>query len=181
MTVNHNEILFALVDGQLSGKDIEHAIAMLTTDDSAKKRFMRYQKASDLLHGYSRGSSIDAMSLNQRLTAAIAKEPEHSQPVQNSAKAKILRFPALLNKQVAGLAMAASVGALAVVSVINIQVDNPDRVTIAEQAVPTTSNRWTVTEREVEERLNTYLIDHNEFAGTSGVFSYGRVVSYGTD
>lgn len=181
MTVNHNEMLSALVDGQLAGKEIEHAIEMLTTDGSARKRFMRYQKASDLLHGYSRGSTIDALSLNQRLTAAIANEPEHSQPLHGIVKAKILRFPTLLNKQVVGLAMAASVGALAVVSVINIQADNPDTITIAEQAAPVTNNRWTVSEQEVEERLNTYLIDHNEFAGTSGVFSYGRVVSYGTD
>ncbi|MCC5796501.1 MAG: sigma-E factor negative regulatory protein [Methylophaga sp.] len=181
MTVNHNEMLFALVDGQLSGKELEQAITLLTTDENARERFMRYQNASDLLHGYSRAGSIDVMSFNQRLTAAIAEEPQHSQPARNSIKAKLLRFPRLLNKQVAGLAMAASVGALAVVSVINIQADNPDMITIAEQTVPATSNRWTVTEQEVEERLNTYLIDHNEFAATSGVFSYGRVVSYGTD
>jgi sigma-E factor negative regulatory protein RseA len=40
------------------------------------------------------------------------------------------------------------------------------------------ANRWTVNEPEVQERLNTYLVDHNEYAGASGVFSYARVVSY---
>ncbi|EMR12478.1 Anti sigma-E protein RseA, partial [Methylophaga lonarensis MPL] len=53
--------------------------------------------------------------------------------------------------------------------------------TLAEQTAPVTGNRWTVAEQEVEDRLNTYLVDHNEYAGTSGVFSYGRVVSYGTE
>ena len=38
--------------------------------------------------------------------------------------------------------------------------------------------RWTVGESEVEERLNTYLVNHNEYAGASDVFSYARVVSY---
>lgn len=43
------------------------------------------------------------------------------------------------------------------------------------------SNRWTVAEPEIEDRLNNYLVDHNEYVGTSGMFSYGRVVSYGTE
>ncbi|WP_430009231.1 sigma-E factor negative regulatory protein [Methylophaga lonarensis] len=181
MTVNHDEMLSALVDGQLSGKDLEQAITLVTTDEHARARFMRYQHASDLLHGYSRAGSIDVMAFNQRLTAAIAEEPEHSQSVQSSVKAKVLRFPALLNKQVAGLAMAASVGALAVAGVMNIQNEQTGVTTLAEQTAPVTGNRWTVAEQEVEDRLNTYLVDHNEYAGTSGVFSYGRVVSYGTE
>ena len=41
-----------------------------------------------------------------------------------------------------------------------------------------TGNRWTVGEQEVEDRLNTYLVNHNEYTGASSVFSYARVVSY---
>ncbi|HDZ15836.1 MAG TPA: anti-sigma factor, partial [Methylophaga aminisulfidivorans] len=41
--------------------------------------------------------------------------------------------------------------------------------------------RWTVGEGEVEDRLNDYLVDHNEYAGAAGLFSYARVVSYGEE
>jgi sigma-E factor negative regulatory protein RseA len=83
--------------------------------------------------------------------------------------------------------MAASVGALAVVGVFQQQngFDNLPVASVVANESPATlvsqSNRWTVAEPEIEDRLNNYLVDHNEYVGTSGMFSYGRVVSYGTE
>ena len=90
-------------------------------------------------------------------------------------------------KQAAGLAMAASVGALAVVGVMNQQAYQDLPMASAENVADVTTqvagqvNRWTVGEPEIEDRLNNYLVDHNEYAGGAGMFSYGRVVSYGTE
>jgi sigma-E factor negative regulatory protein RseA len=54
----------------------------------------------------------------------------------------------------------------------------PQQETIPQLAEAKKPNRWTVGEPEVEQRLNDYLVDHHEYAGTSGVFSYARVVAY---
>ncbi|MDQ7073382.1 MAG: hypothetical protein Q9N32_07980 [Gammaproteobacteria bacterium] len=92
-------------------------------------------------------------------------------------------------KQVTGLAVAASVGALAVVGVLTqpqneLLTDTPvAAVETANQVITVaqTGARWTVDEPEIESRLNNYLLDHNEQTGSSGVFSYARVVSYGAE
>jgi len=51
-------------------------------------------------------------------------------------------------------------------------------VQVATQMPQEPSNRWTVTEQEIEDRLNVYLVDHNEYAGASDIFSNARVIAY---
>ena len=51
MTANDEELLSALVDGELQGEALDRAIASLSTDQTARERFQRYQLASNVLHG----------------------------------------------------------------------------------------------------------------------------------
>ena len=51
MTVNDSELLSALVDGELEGDALDHALLLLSTDDRARKQFQRYQRGSDSLRG----------------------------------------------------------------------------------------------------------------------------------
>lgn len=186
MTVKQNEMLSALVDGQLDLAELDNVLALLDTDEQARKDFLRYQYASDVMHGYSRGAQ--PVDLAKRMTAQLAAEPVHK---TTRAKAKVLAFPKLAWKQMASLAVAASIGALAVVGVMNHQSTvgptmSPVAMnTPAEQAkttqVAASGNRWTVGEPAVEDKLNGYLVDHNEYSGASGLFSYARVVSYGEE
>ncbi|MDT8371955.1 MAG: sigma-E factor negative regulatory protein [Gammaproteobacteria bacterium] len=183
MTVNYNEQLSALVDGELQGEQLEYVLALLKTDVQAQKQFQRYQHTSDVLHGFA--TKPHPIDLSESLALALKDEPMHA--MRSQPKAKVLPFPSQLWKQISGLAIAASVGALAVVGVMT-QPDNQLISTSVQTVANATSNdlqpqrassnRWTVGEPEVEERLNTYLVDHNEYAGASGVFSYARVVSY---
>jgi sigma-E factor negative regulatory protein RseA len=109
------------------------------------------------------------------------------QPTENTQTAKVFALPDWFWKQTAGLAAAASIGALAVVGLMsqpqtvmpttNMAQSEP----MQQQTKVADSNRWTVGESEVEDRLNDYLVDHNEYAGASGLFSYARVVSYGEE
>lgn len=183
MTVNLNEQLSALVDGELQGEQLDQVLHSLKTDKQAQLQLQRYQHTSDVLNGFT--SKPHYTDLSARLTLALEDEPTYT--VSAKPKAKVLPFPSHLWKQVSGLALAASVGALAVVGVMTQpenQLVSPAVQTAAYEVKSTvqpqlaSSNRWTVSEPEVEERLNTYLVDHNEYAGASGVFSYARVVSY---
>lgn len=183
MTVNYNEQLSALVDGELQGEQLVQVLDLLKTDVQAQQQLQRYQHTSDVLHGFT--TKLHPTDLSTRLALALEDEPIHT--MNSVPKAKVLPFPAQLWKQISGLAIAASIGALAVVGVMtqpeNQLVSTPLQTAaynVANDAQPqlASGNRWTVSQPEVEERLNTYLVDHNEYAGASGVFSYARVVSY---
>jgi sigma-E factor negative regulatory protein RseA len=184
MTAKQQELLSAFVDGELNAQELDELLAMMENNDNAKDEYLRYQLASDTLRGY--GRHTQPIDLLAKVSQALENEPTYHQS-ESSAKAAVLTIPNWFWKQTAGLAAAASIGALAVVSVIDqpqmtvsphlVQVDPVNAVVTA----ITASNRWTVGEQEVEDRLNNYLVNHNEYASTSGVFSYARVVSYGEE
>lgn len=185
MTAKQQELLSAFVDGELNEQELDELLALMNIDD-ARAEFMRYQLSSDVMHGYN--SYSKPVDLTQRLGAALADEATHSAETSKSPKAKVLTFPDWFWKQTAGLAAAASIGALAVIGVMNQpqtaltpQLAEVEPVQPAAETALAASNRWTVGEREVEDRLNNYLVDHNEYAGASGFFSYARVVSYGEE
>lgn len=187
MAINHLELVSALVDGQLTGSELDQALDLIASNDEARATFMRYQQTSDILHGYTRNIHQRPLELTTRISAELENEAVYDLQPESTGSAKILRFPKPFWKQATGLAMAASVGALAVVGVVQQQsVSNPvPMASVASNesspSVLVQSNRWTVAEPEIEDRLNNYLVDHNEYVGTSGMFSYGRVVSYGTE
>lgn len=187
MAINHLEIVSALVDGQLTGSELEQALELIANDNKAREAFMRYQQASDILHGYTRSINQRPLDLTLRISTALDSEPAYSIATETKSTAKLFRFPDNFWRQATGLAMAASVGALAVIGVVQQQsgFDNVPVASVVASDAPATmmsqTNRWTVAEPEIEDRLNNYLVDHNEYVGASGMFSYGRVVSYGTE
>jgi sigma-E factor negative regulatory protein RseA len=183
MTANQQELLSAFVDGELSQQELDELLALMNTDDNARADYLRYQFSSDVMRGYtSRKQPVD---LTASISAALADEPSyHEQP--ETPKGRVIALPDWFWKQTAGLAAAASIGALAVVGLMNqpqTATAQLAQATSVEQdtTVASSSNRWTVGEQEVEDRLNNYLVDHNEYAGASGLFSYARVVSYGEE
>ncbi|WP_438971807.1 sigma-E factor negative regulatory protein [Methylophaga sp.] len=187
MTAKQQELLSAFVDGELNKHEIDELLMLMQKDSSAKEAFMRFQFSSDVIHGYKKQSKL--VDLTPRISSALADEAPHNIESGNTKKSNVLTLPGWFWKQTAGLAAAASIGALAVVGVMNqpqttmtpqlaeVNVVSQQETTLATAA----DNRWTVGEREVEDRLNNYLVDHNEYAGASGLFSYARVVSYGEE
>jgi len=181
MTANHNELLSALVDGELRGDELDMALDLIHTNDAARKQWQNFQRTSDILHGHR--LSAENIDLTPLISQQINDEADYS---VTKEKAKVITFPQQLWKQAASLAVAASIGALAVMGVMNkpesslmpaAQVAEVDQVA-APVTVAQNSKRWTVGEQDVAKRLDTYLVDHNESTGPSGVFSYARVVSY---
>jgi len=185
MTVNQNELLSALVDGELTGRELDDALHLLDTNEQARMQLQRYQRGSDVMHEH--GLAHHQIDLTGRISAVIEDEETYSSITEaNKNTAQIIAFPKQFWKQAASLAVAASIGALAVVGVMtqpqNQLVPTAQMASVEVETTPMvvaqTGKRWTVQEQEVEERLNNYLVDHNEYAGASGVFSYARVVSY---
>lgn len=187
MTANQNELLSALVDGELTGNELEQALQLLSTNEIARAQFQRHQLVSDVLHGHVLHNQ--SVNLTDRIADALRDEPALIILAKHKAKTFVIPFPAQFWKQATGLALAASVGALAVIGVMNqsqnqLMPASSNIIASVEQApaapimVAGKGNRWTVSEPEVEDRLNTYLVNHNEYAGASSVFSYSRVVSY---
>jgi sigma-E factor negative regulatory protein RseA len=205
MTTDDNELLSALVDGELQGPELDRAIALLSTNADARERLQRYQLTSDVFHGY--GIGHQQADFAQKITTALIDEPRHSPlPDKPVEKAKAISLPVRFWQHTLGLAIAASFGALAVVGVMEdpeaqfvpmvpMAVLNmtpvlapvrslaiaPHTMVAVAKTVPSTSsrgNRWTVEEQEIEDRLNVYLVDHNEYAGVSDIFSNARVVAY---
>ncbi|MED5510365.1 MAG: sigma-E factor negative regulatory protein [Pseudomonadota bacterium] len=185
MTAKQHELLSAFVDGELNSQELDELLSLMSTDDNAKADYQRYQLSSDVLKGYTNRSQ--PVDLTARISTALADEPVHQLAEQQTRKASVISLPDWFWKQTAGLAAAASIGALAVVGVFNQpQTTATPELAQVEQvqtqtAVAASPNRWTVGEQEVEDRLNNYLVDHNEYAGASGLFSYARVVSYGEE
>jgi len=218
MTTDDNELLSALVDGELQGEALNEAMALLNTNASAREQLQRFQLSSDVLHGY--GTTAQHSDLTQTISAALADEPRHSLITETAVeKTAVIALPSRFWQQTLSLAVAASFGALAVVGVMNQAdtqavpmmpmaelVTSPTSEVVVEKAVevpktmavatvaevpkammavantapPTfrAGNRWTVEEQEIEDRLNVYLVDHNEYAGASDIFSNARVIAY---
>jgi sigma-E factor negative regulatory protein RseA len=187
MTKSDSELMSALVDNELEGKELEQALDLLMSDEEMRLRWQSYQHHSDVLHGQTPAFAVD---ISSAVSNALEQEPVHQ---SQSVKSNVISLPQRFWQQTAGLAVAASVGALAMVGFISNQPISPDSsMTVVQQNVEETapvtaavvnvaetkSNRWTVAEPELEDRLNDYLVDHHEYVGTSGVFSYARVVSY---
>jgi len=197
MTTDENELLSALVDGELRGRELDKAMALLGKDPSAKDRLQRYQISRDAFHGY--GTKQQARA-TQKISAAILLEARHKpENLKAVEKTNVISLPTRFWQQTLSLAVAASIGALAVVGVMtqpNTQLfpitpmaamestqvlESLGTTVVASKvvALPLNSgNRWTVEEQEIEDRLNIYLVDHNEYAGVSDIFSNARVVAY---
>jgi len=185
MSTTEKELLSALVDSELQGAELDKALALIESDASFRAQWQRYQFNRDLLQGKAIDIELDLVT---SVSAALENEPSHQ--IQKNKSAAVLTFPKQFWKQATGLAVAASVGAIAMMSVISqpqqqlvpvapiAVAEAPQQESIPQLADAKKANRWTVGEPEVEQRLNDYLVDHHEYAGTSGVFSYARVVAY---
>ncbi len=168
------EQLSALVDDELH--EDEHALLLrqLERDDGLRDRLARYQVISDALrsnlpHRVNTG-------FHQRVHAALEQEAEiHATP--SSVKA--------LFRPLAGLALAASVAAVAVLSLQSVRQQDPAGAPAVASApgvndyVRADNTPPPVAPRNSARGLDVYLVNHNEYAvnrGMQGMLPYVRLV-----
>ena len=176
MSDSLNEQVSASVDGELDGAETGLLLRRLSTDAELRARWARYHLISDTL----KNNLPQQLPVNlaERVAEAIADQPTPRR----------LFSPARLLRPAAGLAIAASVAALAV---LGMRSPHPEAdsgsgrqvasALVVPQATRVSGTHWDRTQPEVAARLNTYLLNHNghaETAGMQAVLPYVRIVGY---
>ena len=139
MTNLSDERLSSLLDGELDDTQQRHAIDALGGDAEARDRWERFHLASDALHG-NLPDAIDPQFASG-VMAAIEDEPTilAPPPRKSSASTVHAHTPSRLSKRFAGLAVAASVAAIAVMGVESLYHEDPAaplNQQVAESAAP---------------------------------------------
>ena len=180
--------LSALMDGELLDQD--KWCERLSADKEMQEVWHRYHIARDVMKGQL--SEFPTLDISAAVSETLKNEPVILTPIWNRIN------PRYVIKQVAGLAVAAAVGTVAVLSVQQAQLSSVDTNTIASvKGTPSTFQVATqkqsgqirqvsFTTRQkldsaVESKLSGYLVNHNEFSNAvrvSGVMPYTRIVSF---
>lgn len=181
----------ALLDGEGGKRETDELLVRLDTDPDLAATLARYSLIGQTL----RGEPIhhQALDIHRRVSEQLADEPAVLAPARHAANDALERWW----RPVAGVAIAASVAALAVVftpSLLQAPASpvvpgiaasgsdslaaTPVNMTVSE------GTRWTDGQPAVEDRLNSYLADHSEFAvqgGAPSLIPYASFVSYDGD
>ena len=180
--------LSALMDGEL--RDQDKWCERLSADKDMQEVWHRYHLARDAMKGQL--SDFPDLDISAAVSESLKNEPVILTPLWRRIN------PRYVMKQAAGLAVAAAVGTVAVLSVQQAQlpsVDNnaiasvkgsPSTFQVASQKQPGQLRQVSFTTRQkldaaVESKLSGYLVNHNEFSNSvrvSGVMPYTRIVSF---
>ncbi len=189
-----NEHVSALLDDELPSQDLRETLDRLLADRELHRVWDRYHLIGDVMRG--EGARITADGIAGQVQARLASEPPI---IAAPAGRRRAAPPGYWLRPVAGAALAASVAALAVVSLPLLnrgdeqQAPALARTTAPAAAVPISprppvqyvnygGTRWNNLETPgLESKLNRYLVDHSEYAasgGLGGVLPYASFVSY---
>ena len=185
MSEQKREQLSAFMDGELG--EMPSIADEVLLDNSLGGAWKRYHLISDVIQR-NMPAYLDG-NLASRVAAAIKDEPAILAP-------SVRKQAAALLKPVAGLAIAASVAMLAIFAVrhnqgMHNQATAPE-LAVAQQApietVPLAARQVSVETTELvyklipaSSRLNSYLVNHNEYrthTGMQGMLPYVRIVTY---
>ena len=185
MSERQAENLSALMDGELNEAAARDCIANTARDNDMKATWSRYHLISDTLT--SRAAEVDCASLSDRVSQALSNEPTVLAP---SPRKPSWQQPVL--RKLGGLAVAASVAAVAILGLQNIRQDSLQSInpitplaqhrpsveirgtqpTFPVAQVSTGSNPlayqqsqksgWDTAKAEVGTRLDAYLRNHSQ-------------------
>lgn len=184
-----DEQLSSLLDGELSERELNRLVVHLETDRAARARFGRFAQISAFL-GSDRGQMVDASNIAARVSAALENEPTILAPRQwrDGLRLPRLALGAALAAGVAAMAVAIApqiIGGhkpstlpqtetFAFTPRMSVPVDglrtvalqaNPHPVVIRPSGTVAEAGHWRVLKPGMRERLNRYLLQHNEVAG----------------
>lgn len=136
MTIDSDkgEKLSSFVDGELSGDHCETLISSICKDEDMKSCLARYQMISDSMKSQLPGAMKN--DFVHCVMSAIESEPAHlapsaskqtTQTSKSTSSDNVVQFPSFY-KKVAGLAIAASVATIAVISVQTQNQDDPQQI-----------------------------------------------------
>lgn len=177
MAKQKEEWVSALADDELAGDELRRGLDALRQEPALLKSWSRYHLIRDALH-----SNLEERvmpDLSRRVAAALEQEPVVLAPRRTHR-------PWL--RHAAGLAVAASVTGVAVFGISNMNSEEQGPVTLAanppqeyvrlEQPTATAAASPQVSNGE---HLAPYLVNHNEYAvssGMHGMLPYVRIVGH---
>lgn len=177
MSNNSDEKLSAFMDDEFH----PDVLNSLKQDTEARTRWARYHLIRDVLSGHT--ASIPSSDFAERVSDALRDEPTVLRPARR-------RFGHTV-RQVAGLAIAATV---ATVAVLTVQQSDVTGISAPQPAIasaddgrqgyrPVSSSNNPPDhsiDSDVQSKLSSYLVNHNEYSISSrmqGMLPYMRIVS----
>jgi sigma-E factor negative regulatory protein RseA len=170
-----HEQLSALVDDELTGYEHDLLLKRIGNDDQLYQRLSRYQLISDALQSHLPERVDPAFS--RRVKGMLRSEP---------ALSGYSRLTALA-KPMAGLAVAASVAVMAVMSIQSSRQETSSPADVV-ASVPPAGDYLRVQDdpgkpvsSPADRKLDIYLVNHNEYAvnrGMQGMLPYVRIVGH---
>ena len=173
MAENTAEQLSALVDGECETAELPLLLRRLTRDRDLKDCWQRYHLISDAIKN----------NIPEVIDADFAMRVSKAVEADNSLQTNSSHCLPSWYKPVAGFGLAASV---AVVVLIGLRLGqqsehtNPSTLAVATPSERRTTEQ-TVNDSGVQSRLNSYLVNHNEYASMNsvhGMLPYVRMVGY---
>ena len=187
--MNIDENISALMDGELNEAETGRLLDQLQRDAGLRTCWTRYHLISDTLRSDLTGHIKHNVATC--VIKALESEPIHFSP--RRATPHPSRFTPHIFKPLAGFAVAASIAAVAVLS---LQVTAPLQTTypvnlaglsgtspLAQVSKATDRSRWSAGRPSVESKLDIYLANHNQYSMSTemqGMLPYARIVGYET-
>lgn len=182
MTTQYDERLSAFVDGELEQAEAEGLISEMLSNEELRSRWLRYQHAGSAL----RHEPIAARGTNllAGIHARLQDEPTILAPRQTKPMSATF-------KQVAGMAVAATVAAVSVLMIqpaektfnpANNQVAAITAAPVAtgQQWLRVNNANWSDDRPAVVSKLNSYLVNHNGYSTSiRGTLPYAPIVTAG--
>jgi sigma-E factor negative regulatory protein RseA len=174
------EKLSAFMDGELGQAETADIYHQLQQDEALKACWSRFHLIRDALKR--EAAAVASDELATRVSAALQDEPTVLAP-----KLHRLHFKHVL-RHAASFAVAASLTAVAILGIQSYTSPvNNNEFQVATQSPQgqqwkrVSGTHWNMDKPEVEDRLNAYLVKHNEFASgntAGGMLPYVTIVGY---
>jgi sigma-E factor negative regulatory protein RseA len=175
------EMLSATIDSESSERDFDALLEECHGSDEMRRAWGRYHLIGSIMRNdhevFPRNAAAELVA---RVSHAIAAEPtclapqKRWGPRRHKSSGNVVRL-------ITGLAVAASIGGIAVFALQPNSVNGP---AIVELEAPQRMTRWQTQQPEMESDLNALLVEHGEFtpaSGLNGLMAYAKFVSYDTD
>ncbi len=190
MTEETRQRISALLDNDLTSNQASDLLDQLESDSDLRGEWERYHLIGELIRG--EPINLSARGISDRVQHSLRDEPTILVPGVKRMGRRIVRH---WQTPLAGAAIAAGVAVLTVIALPQLKpAADPGGggTQIARQMVsapriePTfvsaNEPNWkSLSEPEMQSRLNRYLIDHSEYAssrGMKGVLPYASFVTY---
>lgn len=177
-----NEQMSAMFDDELNAEEYELLIRRLKQDEQLQANWQRYQLISDVL------KKDNPIVHGDSFVGAVSKKIAQESTIKQASVASSGTHFSWL-KPITGVAIAASVAAMAIVGIQNI---NPGQSPaesvpalaqspISQPIQPVAGTRWNMQQPETEMRLSGYLVNHSEYTSSislQGMVNYARIAGY---